>query len=327
VQINDAGDIAFAANLSAEGPIPSGIFLASQGTLRSIAFTGQPLPGTSDLYEGLYGSSVNNRSDFVLVSQSRVFLLSDGSVSIVARSGQLVPNSNLVIQGMAWPSINDAKDIVFVTRKEFRQPKGPPYFVPDGIVRVRAGVADKIVAEGDPVPGIEGAVFERDFGTSVKSYINNFGGVVFSGRMRMNAASASRVIMTAEDGKLSLVAREGEFIRGIGTMYSIGLPTFSQQAGPVTFVANMNYRSFAGIFTTDLGRFTLIFPQIADGSGSGDGWRTTVILANRSTVPASATVQFYDDGGAAMNVSSGSLSDLIDLCTAVGAKRITQPHG
>src|SRR5262245_21131718 len=83
---------------------------------------------------------------------------------------------------------------------------------------------------------------------------------------------------------------------------SIGEPNFDTRQGPlVTFVANLG--PMVGIFAASNPNFTLLFPQMADGVGSGGGWRTTFVLANRSTSPASATISLYDDNGAPMNVS------------------------
>ena len=48
----------------------------------------------------------------------------------------------------------------------------------------------------------------------------------------------------------------------------------------------------------------MFFPQFADG-GSGGNWQTTLILANRSNVQASATVTFYDDQGAPVSMALG----------------------
>ena len=225
VRVNDVADIAFSAALSSDGSIRSGIFLVSQGSIRAVAFTGQPLPGTSQIYDALTPFSLNNHHDFALLAGSRVFLLSDGSATAVASPGQPVPNANLMLHGMTEPSINDAKEIVFVNQKEVCCNRGGTYLSPNGIVRFRAGVLEKIAAEGDPVAGFAGAVFDKGF--FHEPQIDNFGGVVFSAGMTLNYQHAD-VIVTAEGGKLTAVAHGGEFIDGIGTMDFMGQAHFNE---------------------------------------------------------------------------------------------------
>src|SRR5206468_2414487 len=105
-------------------------------------------------------------------------------------------------------------------------------------------------------------------------------------------------------GKLSAVAQEGLMIDRIGTVEFIGFPRSDAQGTTKTFVANMNDGSFAGIYRAISGIFRLYFPQIADGESAGVRWRTKLVLANRDTTPATATVYFYDDDGKPISVSS-----------------------
>ena len=100
-------------------------------------------------------------------------------------------------------------------------------------------------------------------------------------------------------------------IEGVGKLSFIGLPDFGQQGKLATFVGKVNDGSalgtlgFSGVYTVTPDRFTLNFPHVADGAGPGGGWRTTFILANRSTETAAATVNFYDDSGKPVEVEVG----------------------
>jgi hypothetical protein len=50
------------------------------------------------------------------------------------------------------------------------------------------------------------------------------------------------------------------------------------------------------------------FPQIADGGGgAAGGWRTTFILANRSTTAANANFGFYGNTGAPLSLAGGGM--------------------
>jgi len=95
-------------------------------------------------------------------------------------------------------------------------------------------------------------------------------------------------------------------IEGVGKLSFIGLPNFGQQGKLVTFVGQANEGQVIGIHAVNPARFTLSFPQVADGAdGTGGGWRTTFILANRSQVDTAATVNFYDDSGKPVEVEVG----------------------
>jgi len=302
VRLNDAGDIAFQADLGSPpvetgGHFPaSGIFLITGGRLREVVLDAPPL------------FSLNNQGDIVFADGSRVLLFSDGSFKTVATSGQPVLNWTRTLESMSQPWINDQRDIIFVNQRQI-SPRFVTFF-PNAIVRWREGVLEKIAAAEDPVPGVAGAVFDESFNSP---HIDNRGRMGFSARMKMktNANDISTGIVTVEDGRLAVVAREGQVIEGVGKLSFIGLPDFGQQGKLATFVGKVNDGSalgtlgFSGVYTVTPDRFTLNFPHVADGAGPGGGWRTTFILANRSTETAAATVNFYDDSGKPVEVEVG----------------------
>src|SRR5437762_1676364 len=264
VRLNDAGDIAFQADLGSP-PVEtgehfpaSGIFLITGGRLREVVLDAPPL------------FSLNNQGDIVFADGSRVLLFSDGSSKTVATSGQPVPNWTRTLENMSQPSINDERDVVFVNQRPifYRMVT----FFPNAIVRWREGVLEKVAAAQDPVPGIEGAVWDEDFG---EPRIDNSARMVFRARMRLRTNDISTGIVTVEDGRLAVVAREGQVIEGVGKLSFIGLPDFGQQGKLATFVGKVNDGSalgtlgFSGVYTVTPDRFTLNFPQVADGAGPG----------------------------------------------------------
>lgn len=294
IQFNEAGDIAFLA--------ASGIYLASGGTVRKIATKGQPLPGSNEVYQGS-NFAMNNHRDFVLnTDENRLVLLSEGSVTLVAHSEY--PDQ---------PSINDAKDIVFVTRTLIQQPRGPYFLSPTGIVRWSNGSLETVAKSGDPVPGFPGATFAS--GAFGRPQIDDFGGIVFRGWMNFSGET-SYVIASREGGNLKVLARSGDFFDGLGTTTDVGPPNQNERKGIVTFVSSMSAAApvSAAIFVADTQPCQLLFPQIADGNDAGGNWRTTLVLANRSTTTVSATVSFYDDAGAPMRLSvTGQQAGVIPL--------------
>jgi hypothetical protein len=106
---------------------------------------------------------------------------------------------------------------------------------------------------------------------------------------------------------MKVLAREGNFLEGLGTMTFMGLPRYNAQKQLLTFVSNMASAApvGAGIFAAGNEPFRVLFPQIADGTDMNGSWRTTFLLANRAAVPVSATVNLYDDAGAPMTLSVG----------------------
>jgi hypothetical protein len=288
-RINDIGDIAFAADLSA-GSIGPAIYVMSQGAVQS-AFNTANLNLSFDL---------NNHGDIAFVTpQSGIALYSKGSVQSLVLAGQAVPNSTMTVLTQGPLSINDDGDVVFVNYLPFGSGRGGSLPTANGIVRTRGGVLEKIVTGGDPVPGIANAKF--DSSEFLDPEVNR-SGIVFTGRTVING-EAVELITRYQNGNLSTVFRANQLVEGIGTLSTIGEPSFDSQQGPqVAFVGNTG-GSMAGIFAADTTLYTLLFPQMADGVGSGGGWRTTFVLANRSTSPATAIVSFFDDSGAPMSVA------------------------
>ena len=287
IRINDAGEIAFAADVKT-GTVGRAIYLLSQGNV-------QPVVTTNNVNVAF---SLNNHGDIAFVTQQNgIALFSNGSVQSVAVAGQAVPDSTLTVftQGPIW--MNEDRDIVFVNYSPIGSGRGGSLPTANGIVRWRGGVLEKIVKGGDPVPGIAGAAF--DSSEFLQPQINQ-SGIVFTGRTTTQGQTIE-LITRYQNGELSTIARGDQLVEGLGLLNFIGEPSFDTQQGPlVTFVANLG--PMAGIFAATSPRFTLLFPQIADGTGSGGSWRTTFVLANRSSSPASATLSFFDDSGRPMSL-------------------------
>lgn len=99
-------------------------------------------------------------------------------------------------------------------------------------------------------------------------------------------------------------AKQSDLIAGLGALTNIfpGTTRFDAQQGPiVTFLSTTTFAS--GVFAAVPASHHLQLPQIANGTGAGGGWVTTILLANQSSSTSFATVKFYDGNGAPMNVS------------------------
>ncbi len=316
--INDSGDVAFIAGIgSVSPPVQRGLFLMSHGNLIPVAF--QPDFGGNIV-------SLNNHDEIVFTTQNGISEFSGGVIKPIVTLGQSVPKTNLTVRADN-PWINDDGDIVFVNYELQLAGRGNiPTPFSNAILRWRQGVLDKIAAVGDPVPGIAGATFWlSSFGSP---RINESGIVFHSATAPASGQDIVRLICRFENGQLSVIARGDQFVPGFGTPDSIAAPNFDNRQGPlVTFLAVstalVTPPSPEGLYSIAPGPYTLLFPQIADGTGAGGGWRTTFILANRSTTPASATVSFYDDNGAPISMSIGGQQQN-QVTTSVPALGVTQ---
>jgi hypothetical protein len=303
-QINDRGDIAFGAGLMG-GSRVNGIFVLSSGSLQLVTAT-RATAALSTISVDAGSLSLNNRSDIAFVFSLGVSrTASDGSPTTLTFP-QTVPSTNYVMYSAASPSIDDDGDVMLIGTAAQLVGRGSfEYQV--GVLRWRSGgTLEKIVAPGDPVPGFPGAVF----GTNFLNTRANQSGVVFVGRTAATDTVGFGVIEDFHDGQLTTVASENQYVDGIGTLDSIDFPNFDTQQGPlITFLAGAAAGSMTGIYaTTAAPQYTLRFPQIADGGGGvSGGWRTTFVLANRSTTPATATVSFYDDTGAPLSLTVGGM--------------------
>jgi hypothetical protein len=297
LQINDKGDVAFYG----QGANVQGIFLVSQGVLQPVAVTGsggaQPL-GQS----GLNSFSLNNRGDIAFISSLGLTVFSGGSFQSTPLPST-VPGTNLIATGAAMPSINDNGDVAFLNVYAFFTGRGTAV-LQDAVVRwSRNGSFQKVVSQGDPIPGLSGATFGNDF----LSASTNQAATVFLGTTLQGGLD---IIGRYQDGQLSTLAGEQQYVDGIGPLGFLGNPSFDTARGPiVAFGATTPQSGGSGIFAaTDATQYTLRFPQIADGGGgTAGGWRTTIVLANRSATAANATISFYSDTGAPLSLVVGGL--------------------
>jgi hypothetical protein len=307
VQINDLGQIAFAAGLSSPnpgpvGPVTDGIFMVSAGGLQPIVLN---MAGSNRSADP--GSlSLNNRGDIAFQSGGScvgISVFSGGAIKCAVSVPQPIPNTSSTIQSTNSVSLSDNGDLAFISISLVTGGRGGTIGVPNAIVRWRQGTGtlEKIVAPGDPVPGVAGAVF----GTNFLSAQVNPSGVLFWGETESTRTSNPfEVIGRYQSGQLSTVATENQYIDSTNQLTVPIFPNFDRQQGPiVTFVSG------PGLYAASAAQpYTLRFPQIADGGGgAAGGWRTTFVLANRSATPANATISFYDDSGSPMNLAVGGL--------------------
>jgi hypothetical protein len=300
-QINDQGQIVFGAaltNASGTAPVQSGVFSISSAGLQPVALNMSGGQTSSDL------ASLNNRGDILLYNTGGLSINSGGSITPVVGFPLTVPGTNYT--GYMGAALNDDQNVVFVPTTNVPVGRGS-YPLPDGVVRWRTGMLSKIVSAGDPIPGFSGATFDSEF---LNPHVNESATIFVSRRLTAIGPQVGLIGRATPDGQLNILATEDQFVDGIGTLDFIGMPNFdTQQGNLVTFLANAAARTETGIYAvTAAQQYTLRFPQIADGGGGASGgWRTTFVLANRSTTAANATISFYGDTGAPLSLAVGGM--------------------
>jgi len=248
--------------------------------------------------------SLNNQGAVAFIGPAGLTIFSDGSY----RSAPLpstVPGRNLptgapIIDGML--SMNDNSDVAYVNESVYSVGRGAS-LLQDAVVRwsSSSGSFHKVAAQGDPVPGLSGFTFGNGF----ISTSTNQAATVFLA-VTAQATVGPDIIGRYQGGQLSTLANAQQFVDGIGPVGALGSPSFDSDQGPiVTFATFAAQGANNGIYAaSSSSQYTLRFPQIADGGGgTSGGWRTTFVLANRSTTAANATISFYGDTGAALSLA------------------------
>jgi hypothetical protein len=286
MQINDRGDIAFFG----EGVSTSGPFLESQGVLQPVSST-----------EGNF-FSLNNQGAMAFISSSRSLNIVSGGTTRSAPLPATVPGTNLPTSAVAAFSFNDNGDVAYVNASSYFVGRGS-VVNQNAVVDWSGGSFQKVVAVGDPVPGLNDVSFE-----AFSNVQTNQAQTVFLSEAN---PQSNYVIGSYQNGQLSTVAAQGQYIDEIGPLDNLGNPAIDTRQGSIlTFAATAAGGANTGIYAASTSpQFTLRFPHIADGGGgAAGGWRTTFIFANRSAAAASATISFYGDNGNALNLAVGGAS-------------------
>jgi hypothetical protein len=150
--------------------------------------------------------------------------------------------------------------------------------------------------------------------------------------LRQSGSSNFGLIEDFHDGQLTTIASENQSVDDIGTFDSLSSANFDPHQGPlILFPAGSALSPSIGLYAaTAASQYTLRFPQIADGgSASKGGWRTRFDIANRSTVAATATISFYDDNGAPINLSIAGQQQTQTMITvpALGVAQVQTDGG
>jgi hypothetical protein len=177
-----------------------------------------------------------------------------GKITSVAHAGDPAPGGGVFRQAL-FPEINDRGDVLFT---------GDLTPAPDanqvlGVFLRSGGKIIPIARPGDPMPG-GGHLLTASVRTG-NTHLNDEGDVVFTGLLDTDVnhdGVPDTGLFEWSHGKVSLIARTGTVLRGVGTVENLNFGGTSVQ--PLSFIPN------SGVVNNDQGQ-VLFGATLADGRG------------------------------------------------------------
>jgi hypothetical protein len=268
-----------------EGLTSSGIWRGVPGNLTKIATTGDAAPGlpgvtfTSATISNMSGNGtvafLGNLSGDLAFNES-VWRWTPESMSLVIRKGSTVLGGEVVTQ-LGRPAVNDAGAVVFLATTSTGG-KGLWISSPSG--------AQRLVAEGQAAPGLEG----WSFSSFEMPSINAGGQVAFEATLKNGLATQKSLWLRKADGSLHLLARVDGTLptrTAPGTVSSLYTGSYAlSDDGRVVFIAQVG--SQFGLYRAGIPLAAKTPPVVRL---SGKVFRTTTSHALvRGTVSSSSPV-------------------------------------
>jgi len=289
--LNDAGQIAFQALLSTGG---IGLFLFTDGEMRLVARTGDPVPG-GGVFAFLGSPSLNASGQIAFRgggsaggAAGGIFLWSEGTVSEVMRDGMPSPEGDLFASSFS-PMVNAPAQVAFVAR--LRDQYGGVYLFSEGTI-------SRLAANGDPV--------SRDprflYAAPVEG-INSSGKVLVAASMFPGGNGLF-------DEASNAIARTGDPAPG-GGLFEFFFGSSINDGGQVAFVAGLT--NGHGVFVASKGSVSEIIRSGDPVPGGGvffgsSDWPSTNDagqVAFRGSASSGGGIFLYSEGGFTLPVRQG----------------------
>jgi hypothetical protein len=238
--MNDEGSVAFIATL-AGGRGAAGVFLASEGKLRTIASSGMKAPvilGGIGVFADFEAVSLNNRGDVAFLAWVRhgretievVYVARKvGAVHQLmkaAASGEPAPGGGF-FTGFGAPVVNNRGAIAFPAVVKLGPALGAIFVAPP------EAPAHLFLGTGDPAP--TGGIFAR---FSERIGFDDSGRIAFGAFI--NGGGADFGIFVADGADRRAIAARGQAAPGGGVYASFGAWPAMSHTGAVAFVAAIN---------------------------------------------------------------------------------------
>jgi hypothetical protein len=205
--INNRNEIAFSGIV--EGDDHGGIYLWSNGTITSVAPVGTAMPGGGKLTQG-WRVDINDHAAITFegaVDDDDVYgayLAQGGNIIALATPDQDVPGGGGKLETASAPHPDNNDNVAMLGQV------GDDW----GAFLYAGGKLVTIAKPGDPLPG--GGTLTTTANTRHDIDISDSGAVVFAGRFDGGGG-----VYLFKDGKLSVVARTGQELAGLGKVEGI----------------------------------------------------------------------------------------------------------
>jgi hypothetical protein len=233
IAINEAGAVAFAARLTG-GKATSGVFLAQNGKLASVALSGAAAPDVSGgTLADFEAPALNDAGEVTFLAALRrgreaseaIYVWRRGQLVKVAAAGDAAPSGGN-FTSFAVPALNNNGDIAFGALVE----QGP---VLGGIYVVSGRERRLVLAAGNPAP--TGGIFAR---FSEQLELNDAGAIAFSAVLR-EGGPGSALFVIENDVPRTIVAT-GDAAPGGGSFAAFASWPVLSQSGAVAFIASLD---------------------------------------------------------------------------------------
>ncbi len=248
IAINATGQCAFVSTLTGTGVIngnESGLWTGRPGQLTLVMRGGDPAPGTGLHFRGPVDPVVINGAGRVAfaatltgpglthLNDQGIWTGTAGQLEMVARTGQPAPGTSAgtLFTILAAPWINAAGRLAFYADLSDGGINSP--LTGNGLWRWQNGAVTKIVASGDPAPGLgAGVFFEEIFNNAC---LNDQGTVVFTARLGgpgFVPFENDESLWRAEPGSApALIVRAGDSLEvTLGVMRTVRHLTFAAES-------------------------------------------------------------------------------------------------
>jgi hypothetical protein len=305
--LNDAGQIAFRANLTGTGVDSAnyqGIWSEGSGSLSLVARTGSQAPGaasgvnfSTDPALELYFPVLNDAGQtafYGALTDGGLGLWSEGSGSLahVARSGEQAPGTPAGVtltfgnfyNHLDAPVLNNAGQSTF--RSSLSGP-GVTNANDFGRWSERSGGLELVARRGGSMPGLPTGVVNL---VTQEAGLNDAGQTLFYAALSGSGVNSSnnRSVWSDVSGSLALVARKGDAVPGMpGVTYgNVYFTSAINNAGQTAFVAGLSSDNSQddqeSLWLVDSGNFTLL----ARYGDQAPGTPTGVTFEGIGSVPA-----------------------------------------
>jgi hypothetical protein len=331
--LNDRGNLAFVGIVQTDQGIhipgedyiglAEGVFKADQGgQISTVVAPGDAAPG-GGTFDFAGHPWINNRGDVVfeghlagrpaqipgfppqsvLIAALSDIYLKDGvtgAITPVGHVGDAAPGGGTIYWAFG-PQINDGGDVIFEGMLS-------PAFDRAGLFHYSDGVVTSIAHPGDAMPG-GGHLVTISLAFGNQEHINRRGDVVFNATLDTDADGdglPDQGIYQWSNGQVSLLARSGTVLPGIGTIETLVPPSIITIPPPVTFVPT------GGAVNNDRGQL-LFSALLTDG-------RFVMLLASptgggANTAAASAGAEKFSIPAGFSNLASATVTNLIKKTT------------